>query len=594
MKRRHRLITFFSLFIIQFSFGVAQAEPIIQSFTLNPGWNAIFLEVEPVWFDLATETAHPDNNPTDPEIVFAGVPELISVWMWNPSSDTMEYIQNPSVLVPEAPQMLAYLPLEDPVINNLHAIHGNYAYLVNLGGAVPATLTVRGEPLPPKISWKPGSFNFVGFHLDAGQSPSFTDFFSSSAAHEGQEMYVLDNATGTWTLVFPTDLMQKGEGFWVYCNGSSEFQGPVSVQLNQGRELDYGISLDQQEITVKNNSASPQTISVSLTDVGALPGSVSSYPLFYWQIDPATNLGAWQQFPTYPSTQDLEIGQGESTILHLGVKRAGLGAGVTYRANLEINDGGFSSFKVPVSTSGISWAGLWVGEASIKKVNQPASETDPNTPTPVGAPMNYRLILHVDEAGQVNLLNQVIQMLDKPSGTFVLLTDDALIPFFSGSALRDGQPVSRRMSAPSFGNFYDDDDITRITHKPMDGNFTGQDNTLLEVALLLPKDDPTNPFVHRYHPSHGAPNVSTPPERVFEIRRNISMTFSGLDSDGSPIDGQRGLGWGSSNLGGVYREKICGVMGTCTGQPADYNLILEGDFELRKVSGTATLTISAD
>ena len=59
-----------------------------------------------------------------------------------------------------------------------------------------------GEPAIPDIDWRPDSFNFVGFHLDdQGPQPFFIDFFSTSPAHAGEEIYRLDNATGTWLAV---------------------------------------------------------------------------------------------------------------------------------------------------------------------------------------------------------------------------------------------------------------------------------------------------------------------------------------------------------------------------------------------------------
>src|SRR5207245_2211773 len=112
-------------------------------------------------------------------------------------------------------------------------------------------------------------------------------------------------------------------------------------------------------------------------------------------------------------------------------------------------------------------AGLWVGSAVIDKVSQPANATSPTNPLPVGAPLQFRLIVHVDTNGQPRLLEKVLQMfkpgtlkpdpnnptkniVDQP-GRYVLVTDDTLIPNFSGATLRDGQPVARRLSSAAFG-----------------------------------------------------------------------------------------------------------------------------------------------
>ena len=77
-------------------------------------------------------------------------------------------------------------------------------------------------------------------------------------------------------------------------------------------------------------------------------------------------------------------------------------------------------------------------------------------------------MVHAEDSGTVRLLSQVIQMwqegtwkpdpndlgkliVDEP-GHFVLFADDSLISSYSGAAMRDGQLVGRRISAPAFPN----------------------------------------------------------------------------------------------------------------------------------------------
>jgi hypothetical protein len=222
-----------------------------------------------------------------------------------------------------------------------------------------------------------------------------------------------------------------------------------------------------------------------------------------------------------------------------------------------------------------------VGDATIKKVSQPANTSDPDTPVKAGSEFSFRLIVHADDSGKVRLLSQVIQMwqegtwrpdpdnlgtliVDEP-GHFVVFTDDALIPSYSGAALRDGQPVGRRISAPAFPS---------LTAEQ--GEMSGALNNELSLTVTLAADDPTNPFRHLFHPDHRLAAQS------YEVARDLTLTFSDSDSQGRPITGIPSLNWGSSEIGGIYREEISGLHKN--------NLHIEGTFVLHKVSDVRTLT----
>jgi hypothetical protein len=190
----------------------------------------------------------------------------------------------------------------------------------------------------------------------------------------------------------------------------------------------------------------------------------------------------------------------------------------------------------------------------------------------------FRIILHVDEQGQARLLNQIIEMWDSVAGEAVLFTDDALIGRYSGVSLRNGQPVGRRISAPAFGTLYEDDAPGET--KTLAGTF----GESLTATLVLPRDDPTNPFYHRYHPDHGLTEDLDPDEQ-YDITREVSLTFDGADADGDPLPDTQALAWGSATFGGEYREAIDGL------QSAVRNPIrIRGSFTLRKASSVEALT----
>ena len=554
---KNAIITLGLVFLLLSTTNPSKAELITQTIELHPGWNAAFLEVQP--------------GSTAPADVFAGVPGLQSVWRWNPNTSTVEFIQDPEVPVPTGSLWLVYYPSE-PILTNLHAIHGETAYLINLGGTENVTWTVTGKPALPHIDWKANSFNFVGFHLAPGEEPLFGDLFSSSLAHNGQEIYILND--GNWEKVTSpaTTSMLRGEAFWIYCKGSSEFTGPFSVQLDQSTGLHYGKSLMEQNVLLRNNSAADKTVSLSLSALNST--------LYYWVFDPANEVAGWTAFP---ASLGLTIPAGEAQKLRLGVKRAGLTADAVYAANMTVSDGAGMEILVPVSVTGISYSGLWVGDATITKVNEPAR--DSYTPVKTGSEFSFRLIVHADDSGTVRLLSQVIQMwqegtwkpdpndlgkliVDEP-GHFVLFTDDALIPLYSGSALRDGQLVGRRISAPAVPS------LTAAQGVMTAGPLNPSSGNTLSVQIMLSSGDPTNPFRHMYHPDH---KLS---EQSYGVTRSITLTFSDKDSEGRPITGVPTLGWGSSEIGGIYKEDITGLHRS--------TLHIEGTFLLYKVSSVGTL-----
>lgn len=575
--------------------GAARGAPVTQTLTLRPGWNAVFLEVEP-----------PDPAPA---VVLAGIAGVESVWAWNPRTSPVEYVQNPGLPLEPPPYMLAYVP-GNPLVTNLHAIRGENAYLVKIAAGAPVTQpwSITGQPAVPKASWMPNSFNLVGFHLSTtpGSEPLFADFFSGSPAHAGQEVYVLDNATGQWQLVAsPSARMKRGESFWVYCKGSSSFAGPLSVQFELGGGLDFGQALDQQAVILRNDSPAQRSATVR-----AATGAARTR---YWKSDPELITGVWEDLASAPPTVPIEAGGRQR--LRLGVVRAGLAAGATYEDNVEVTDGQGVRILLPVTVEGVSGAGLWVGSVFVTKVADSGSGSA--APTPVGSPFVFKVILHVSDAAtpQVRLLREVVQLweqgtwkpdpdnlghlvVDQP-GRFVLVGNPDLlrtwangtIPGLRGAALRDGQEVGRRISTAAFG--FDE------PQGPTGGSFAP--GSTLTFTVGMAPDDPANPFLHRYHKEHGAAGA-------YEVVRTLGFRFQLEDPAGAPGQEVPFLGWGSNEVGGVFTETIglrradpgnasagyaCPDPQTDPPTPCDalYEVDVEGTFRLRRVSDVGQLLV---
>jgi len=166
----------------------------------------------------------------------------------------------------------------------------------------------------------------------------------------------------------------------------------------------------------------------------------------------------------------------------------------------------------------------------------------------------------------------------------VLFADDALIPNYSGSAVRDGQLVGRRISSPAFppltlaNGVMDGEAVAGAVFNRAPGNGLSIPDTDLHLQISLAPDDPTNPFRHMYNPDHKDAAQS------YQVVRDIVFTFSDADEEGRPITGVPTLGWGSSEIGGIYRETITGLHKN--------TLKIKGTFLLHKVSEIATLEVA--
>src|SRR6185503_14492819 len=176
------------------------------------------------------------------------------------------FIQDPETLVPGQPDWLVWFPqiAGSRAALNLRAILGGRAYLIKVAaGAQPFTWSVRGNPTLSRPDWQSDSLNFVGFPVIAQNPPTFAAFFAGTAAHEGQPIYELDSA-GHWErIAFPgTTTLENGRAYWIGCQGQSTFSGPVTLHLDQSTGLNYGQTLVELSLRVRNASSLPRTVSV--------------------------------------------------------------------------------------------------------------------------------------------------------------------------------------------------------------------------------------------------------------------------------------------------------------------------------------------
>lgn len=316
------------VFVMIVTSATVQAGPLVtQTFNLHPGWNAIFLEVEPEQKDM--------------EVILQGLP-LAGIWTWVPRGIAMQFVQNPSEKLLGAEGWHVYFPKsrgEVNLLSNLFALQANRAYLIEIQGNNNVTWNVTGRPSLKRQAWEPNSFNLTGFSLNGTSSPAFADFFGSSAAHAGQAIYRLSDA-GIWELVQnpASAQMRSGEAFWIYTEGASAYSGPITVRADFGDGLDFHKALTTNKLWIRNVSSSAKTVTIRY-----IPMS-SPVPLLKLFVN-ANGAITW---PDFGAEETLTISAGKERLLTFSLKRAALSMPRT-ESLIEIVDNAGGRYLVPVS-----------------------------------------------------------------------------------------------------------------------------------------------------------------------------------------------------------------------------------------------------
>jgi hypothetical protein len=290
----------------------------------------------------------------------------------------------------------------------------------------------------------------------------------------------------------------------------------------------------------------------------------------------SSNQWVWSVFPEAGVSRALA--PGEEWAVRLGLRRRDFipytpqgTDGAAYQSIIEVTDAGQSlRIRVPVVAQQHSVllggepeehdenAGLWVGQATVNLVNAPAYTGTNLLSAP--APASFRLLVHVDGCGRANLLQQVVlawdpTLTDAPhtNGTYALYADARVLP-------ADATDVSRISSAA----------FPLMPPVPLAGSLTNA----LTGTVTVRFDDPTNPFLHRYHPMHDNQDwdfrAYTNAVETRTILRDLTLTFNAV------TNGSANPYYGADNLGGVYQETLSGLRAQA--------IHSEGAFSLQRIS----------
>lgn len=580
----------------------AQAQSAEQTITLTAGWNAVWMEVEPV--DANGQGKSPLDVFTNPAIQTVATPK--------PLAGLSDFFANePGALSATTTfnqeDWQQWKRVDTAGDNNLPLVIGNRPYLIKVAdGTASFSIPVSGKAVFFRPVWTADRYNLIGFGLKG--TPTFTQFFGPAGAkHPVAKIFTL-NPAGSWVNVTGSAAMQSGKAYWIFSAGPSSYMGPVSVDFQQATtgKIDFGgpsdaveigtgvdaLFLDLNEITFSNlgtGNAVPELdlISASGSGLGFYIVRPVTNGLGYVrgnQIDSAVGAGA-------SSALDVTVASLANSTLTIGGQRNWVDQ--DNRTNYyRLSTGALgASFWLPITASKATQisstpgagtpasevTGLWVGNAIANRSTSIVEDGSPTRTTAGSAPI--RLIMHSGSTGSVRLLSQVTVMQTKTADPEVealpvLVIDPARIPFFEGIKQRDGKPVGLRIEAvaydmPRSSSAWSGADLRTFGIRPstlqetydlshsMSGSI-GAGQTVSGTLVLDPFHR-SNPFRHAYHQ-----NLPKGPQ----ITRVISVTFDG----DQPV---------ADRLIGTFTDQIQGLIKD--------NLTITGTVELRRISPVATL-----
>ena len=546
--------------------ATAHAQWQSTTYALKGGWNSIYL--------------HGDATHVTPGVLFAGNPQVLEVWRWNPNPNQVGFTATPLLPTNGTPEWSVWK--RDGSVVSLTGLSGPSAYLVKCSGTASDTysVSIAHQPRPPAATWVRNGANFLGFPSSnsAGSYPTINSYFATFPAAVAANTKIFKYTGGDLSpsnpmQVFSTsaERLDRNQAYWFSSEVVGNFYAPVQISLSSVNGFDFGRRGLVITARVLNRTAAVMSLTVSPVASNSPPSGQEAItgpvPLTRRIFN---NAGVWEESPVAAAFTET-IAPNSSIELSFGIDRASMtGTPEALFASLLRFTDSAQRFDIlyPMTARQSSMAGLWIGEASVTAVESKAQE---DSVTPTGSSFPLRYILHISDAGQARILSQVFlgPLATAPHPLGLCATEDGLNAATLASAMRI---VS--------------------THMPLDLVLTGSGGVTapssLNFQIVCPFDDSTNPFVHQYHPDHDNKSGTTALESGVEsytVARDVTFTFTA-----SPPEGGDATGWGSSVIGGTYAETVNGLHRDSVGVGTGNGLKLTGTFQLQRASEIGTLS----
>ncbi len=233
-----------------------------------------------------------------------------------------------------------------------------------------------------------------------------------------------------------------------------------------------------------------------------------------------------------------------------------------------------SSANAQTSDPTDSSQGLWVGDVVLDEVS---AVDDPNDVQATPDTARIRMILHVDNDGQVYLLQKAILVSGAGTG-LKLFTDEARIPAFAKDAKHTERivkhfetasfdlprqklpphPLPKDFLPTSLAHEYETEHLLEGKLKP------GEHIRTRPGKLVIDRWHRTNPYRHAFHPNHTV---------GFRIVREIELV---CDKSNKSTKAKSS----SDTITGTYNESVYGLL------KPKVPVVMAGRFALQRISET--------
>lgn len=533
--------------------ATAHAQWQSTTYTLKGGWNSIYL--------------HGDATHATPEQLFAASPEVQQVWRWNPNPDQVQFTTSPLLPSNGTPEWSKWV--RGAAGNSLTGMTGQSAYLVKCSSN--ASVSIANKPMPPSNTWVRSGANFIGFPSSngTGNFPTFSNYFATFPAAIASNVKIYKYVGGDLGATNPLQIfstvserVDRNQAYWFSAEVVGNFHAPIQITLSDSEGFAFGRRGSVITARVMNRTAAVMTLRITpVASNSPPPGQelvTAPVPITRRTLD---DQAEWVETPI-AAAYDEVIAPNSSVELHFGIDRSQMNgaADALYASLLRFTDAAKSfDILIPATARKSTLAGLWIGEAMVTAVE---SKPLADEVKPAGTAFPLRYLIHVADDGTTRVLSQVFMgpMAAAPH-VFGLCRSEAGLK-------ADAKSAARRIVA---------------THMPLDlalqtsGSFAI--GSTLGSTIDTPFNDPSNPFVHQYHPDHDNKSGQTTlgnGQESYNVSRQVSFTFTE-----TPPGGGSAIGWGSSVIGGTYGEVVSGLH--------KQNITLTGTFELRRASELGTL-----
>ena len=461
-------------------------------------------------------------------------------------------------------------------------------------------LTIPQRIMLPRSVWMRGGANFLGMPALGGMdAPTLSTYFATFPAAIASNARVYKYVGGDigpgnpMPIYAPSaEKLDRNQAYWFEAAVTGDFAGPLEVITSDPDGLVFGSTSSFVNVRLRNRTSTAMTVTLTPEDSAPVPAAYTS-PQITVPAGGGT-VAALARVPllrrTYAQQNSPVSGQLETvatdsvvtgafteTIPPLSEIRITLGperskmtaaAGTLYASFLRVRDSGkMVDVPLPISARASSLQGLWVGEAQVSRVD-PILRGSSGSST--ARPFPLRLIVHVDAKGVVRLLSQVC--IGKLSGS----AQEVGLSVRESALQADRKSSAVRLSAG---------------HLPLDlilsasGGSFALGNFVDFGPIGLAHNDPTNPFVHTYHPDHDNRDARFQPlpagVESYTVSRSVRLSFS--SSEGLTAPDPDSASWGASRMVGSYVETVTGLRK----EP----IVAAGSFELRRISEIADLSL---